>query len=146
MTGQLNDAVIDIFYRTSYGDSKTLRMSGNRLTGTIPANLFYLFQYVDLSAQDDGVSTGLTGSIPPIAPNATQIHLDLNRLSGTLPPSFYTATSLTNFTIRDNTLGGTIGDISNMASLVYLDLHGNNFVGTIPPSMWTGNLAPCTLR
>lgn len=62
------------------------------------------------------------------------LHLNDNRLSGTLPPSIASLTHLVSLLLGGNLLGGTMQDIAwhDMASLRYLVLASNNLQGTVP--------------
>ena len=122
---------------------KRVDLSGNQLTGTIPAEMFidaghnYLsgIENVDLSDNE------LTGSIPPVFQHSRRLkYLDLsgNQLTGSIPPPLgEIAGGLRYLDLSNNGLTGTIPPAlftatNNGVALTVLDLSGNQLAGTIP--------------
>ncbi|KAD4584324.1 hypothetical protein E3N88_21925 [Mikania micrantha] len=64
----------------------------------------------------------------------TKLNLSVSRLNGTLANfTFSSFTSLTHLELRQNDVFGSIpGEIRHLSKLVFLDLSGNRFSGTIP--------------
>jgi hypothetical protein len=83
----------------------------------------------------------LSGTIPSTLGNLTNLgnlRLDANQLSGTIPSSLGNLTNLGELYLGGNQLSGTIpSTFGNLAGLYYLDLAGNQFSGTIPSSLST---------
>ncbi|CAN6195181.1 unnamed protein product [Urochloa humidicola] len=91
---------------------RLLSLSGNRLTGPIPAQFSssQLF-HVDLSRN------AITGTLPPLPPTIRYFSVAANGMQGSLD--------------------GVLGDGSAApADLAFLDLSMNNFSGSIPPEVF----------
>ena len=84
----------------------------------------------------------LTGTIPPALgnlTNLTRLGLHLNNLTGTIPPALGNLTNLTELALHLNNLTGTIPPaLGNLTNLTALGLFSNQLTGTIPPAL--GNL------
>jgi hypothetical protein len=85
----------------------------------------------------------LSGSIPDQAalPSAMIVNLGFNRLSGPLPANFIASLSgaLNQFFINDNAFTGALPDLSSKPNLLQLDFSANRWTpGTFP--MWTINM------
>lgn len=124
---------------------RTLGLSNNRLTGTIPPEIGNLvnLEWLDLSDRPgrDG-DNQLTGPIPPEIGNLTKLtRLDLseNRLSGSIPVEIGQLGELESLWLFGNRLSGEIpAELGNLGSLVDLDLNDNLLGGSIPSEL--GNL------
>jgi hypothetical protein len=84
----------------------------------------------------------LVGPVPDFSDfgEITLINLNINQLSGTLPPEIGNLSNLRHLNIRDNQLSGTLPpEIGNLSSLQTLNIRFNNFTGTIPAEL--GNLS-----
>ncbi len=69
----------------------------------------------------------------------TQININNNNLTGTIPSEIGNHTSLLRIFLYSNKLSGAIPpEIGNLTNLTYLDLHSNQISGSIPPEI--GNL------
>lgn len=67
----------------------------------------------------------------------TEITLQENKLTGTIPPEIGNLTDLRNLYLNGNQLDGSIpAEIGNLVNLVNLDLTGNNLTGTIPAAIY----------
>ena len=84
----------------------------------------------------------LSGEIPPELGNLvnlTSLHLWKNRLSGEIPPELGNLVNLEELVISFNELSGKIPpELGNLANLQELSLHTNQLSGEIPPEL--GNL------
>ncbi len=75
--------------------------------------------------------------------SVSHISLNLNNVSGTIPPEIGNLNSLQNINLIANTLTGAIPpEIGNLNSLTHLFLTGNSLTGTLPPEI--GNLNSLT--
>ena len=83
-----------------------------------------------------GVTTNAAGRV-------TQLRLDDNNLTGTIPPQLGRLVTLELLRLGVNNLTGTIPPrLGDLANLEHLNLGTNNLTGTIPPEL--GNLASLT--
>ncbi|KAM3296447.1 hypothetical protein ACQJBY_038663 [Aegilops geniculata] len=139
---------------------EVIELRNNSFTGPIQASLANLshLQILDLSENQ------LVGSIPPgLGSNQGMWYFNLlgNNFSGMLPPSLYNWSSLEVFNVGGNMLHGSIPDdigskfpklesfvlganhftgtipysISNISSLITLELLENRFSGYVPPTL-----------
>jgi Leucine-rich repeat (LRR) protein len=109
-----------------------LNLSGNRLTGVIPAELGQLRALVELSLNDNQLS----GSIPPELGQLgalALLHLQGNQLSGSIPAELGQLEVLTDLRLHDNQLSGSIpAELGQLGALTVLGLHDNQLSGSIP--------------
>jgi Leucine-rich repeat (LRR) protein len=102
-----------------------LHLSGNGLTGTLPANVDISLPLYDLSFSHNL----LTGTVPRIYQNHSWLSFDIsyNKITGTLEPSFYVYEELTTtFSFEINRLSGEIpSSLIDSESISILD--GNIF-------------------
>ncbi|PRP83991.1 putative leucine-rich repeat receptor-like protein kinase [Planoprotostelium fungivorum] len=111
-----------------------LYLSGNHLTGVIPASICNMGQFantIDLS------SNLLTGPIPSCIGNlGTLVNLDLsvNHLNGSIP-SLAGFNSLSTFNLNNNSLSGSIPNEICNTKLSIMHLSGNQLTGGIPPCL-----------
>ncbi|KAH0713622.1 hypothetical protein KY289_009581 [Solanum tuberosum] len=113
-----------------------LYLNGNQLSGPIPKELFEL-SLIEFDVSNNhltgyfpvGIGSGnLTGLI-----NLIYMNHSYNNLSGEIPSSFGTLTSLRELYLGNNALQGAIpASLSSLRSLEYMDLSHNHFVGRIP--------------
>ncbi|CAN1295352.1 Probable LRR receptor-like serine/threonine-protein kinase At3g47570 [Linum perenne] len=136
----------------------------NNLTGSIPlafGNLSSLLVF-------DGTYNQLSGRVPHTLgqlKSLTKLYLNINNLSGEIPASIFNLSSLTNlwfglnyqlhgsipwnlgltlpnlerFDVAFNSLNGSVPpSLSNASNLVLLQIHNNNFTGSMP-SMTNSN-------
>ena len=136
-----------------------IRLSGQGLGGTIPAELGSLTELTVLSLPNNR----LTGMIPPQLgnlPRLRELSLGINRLTGTIPPELgdlrflrtlslfvneFTGTippelgrlvNLRNLYLADSGLTGPIPEeLGGLANLVTLWLHNNQLTGPIPSDL-----------
>ncbi|XP_016571199.2 probable LRR receptor-like serine/threonine-protein kinase At3g47570 [Capsicum annuum] len=120
-----------------------LDLAGNKLTGLIPNSLGYLTHLQLLNLEENNLTsdsslsflTSLTNS-----KNLTFLDISLNPLIGMLPVSMWNlSTSLRNFIANSCKIQGRIpNEVGNLSNLLFLELSGNNLVGSISTSI--GNL------
>ncbi|XP_012703177.2 receptor-like protein kinase 2 isoform X2 [Setaria italica] len=112
------------------GSLLELVLSGNRLSGSIPPDLFKYenLTLLDLSQND------LTGVVPDKFMNLSKLEtllLSGNKLIGEIPPSLSNVRTLSRFAANQNNFNGSVP--SNITKHVrILDLSYNNLNGTIP--------------
>lgn len=122
---------------------RTLALSGNRLSGTIPASLGSLPALQGLALE----SNQLTGSIPAELgnlSNLTYLYLSLNTISGSIPSQLGNLSKLNYLIISNTQLSGSIPpSLGNLQALTTLDLSYNaGLGGSIPDAL--GNLSNLT--
>lgn len=133
----------------------TLNLSSNHLTGTLSNNIgnFGHIQSLDLSANNlSGELPVALGSLPAIhsldlsnnmfsgslpssilrCESLLSINLAHNLLTGTVPVGFGTIfKNLTSLNLAGNMIQGRIPDLSELNSLIYLNLSSNHFRGSV---------------
>jgi serine/threonine protein kinase len=123
----------------SNGHVKSLSLSLNQLTGTIPASLGNLTYLTELWLD----TNQLTGTIPASLGKLKylmKLSLYTNQLTGIIPASLGNLKELTGLWLHDNQLTGNIpASLGNLKNLTGLWLHDNQLTGTIPTSL--GNLS-----
>ncbi len=112
-----------------------LRLSGNKLTGTIPESLCSAPDLETLSLGNNQLS----GSIPKCLEDLSKLsYLELrrNQLSGSIPSELGKLTKLRGLALEHNRLtGGIPSEIGDMSALESLDLARNQLTGSIPPKL-----------
>ena len=113
----------------------SLDLSGNRLTGSIPAELGQLQHLVQLVLY----SNGLTGSIPAELgqlQNLIYLNLSYNGLTGSIPAELGQLQNLRVLDLYDNELMGSIpAELGQLQNLRVLDLSDNELMGSIPAEL-----------
>ncbi|KAL5578758.1 hypothetical protein UlMin_011200 [Ulmus minor] len=105
-------------------------VSGLGLSGTLGYMLGSLLSLRNFDLSDNNIHDTIPYQLPP---NLTSLNLAKNNLTGNLPYSFSTMSSLSYLNVSSNSLAQSIGDIfANLSSLVSLDISFNNFSGDLP--------------
>ena len=112
-----------------------IRLSGQDLSGAIPAELGNLTELTSLSLTDNE----LTGIIPPQLGNLTRLlvlRLSNNRLTGIVPVELSELSNLSSLSISHNELTGTVPpELGRLVNLEWLLLGENGLTGSIPPEL-----------
>lgn len=121
---------------TVNGDGRVteLRLTRNRLSGTIPAELEGLAELETLSFWINQLSGSIPTELGNLA-NLGTLWLAGNDLTGPIPSELGNLANLWQLSLASNALSGTIPtELSDLANLNTLYLSGNRLSGTIPPS------------
>ena len=119
----------------SGGRVRSLNLSSNNLSGSIPSSISNLSGLLILQLQ----SNSLTGSIPSSLGDVDDlvlVQLDRNQLSGSIPSSLGNLTDLQHLTLDNNLLSGSIpSQLGNLGRLRSLYLSDNRLSGAIPEAL-----------
>ncbi|XP_058082392.1 MDIS1-interacting receptor like kinase 2-like [Magnolia sinica] len=116
-----------------------LNLSGNNLTGTIPARIGTLYKLTSLNLSANNLSGSMPLEIGNLV-NLNELDLSINHLDGSIPSTLGNLTKLTILLLDQNQISGSIPpQIGNLQDLVQLSLYENNLNGSIPPAL--GNLS-----
>ncbi|KAI3794878.1 hypothetical protein L1987_37518 [Smallanthus sonchifolius] len=114
---------------------RTLDLSHNSFSGSIPNGVLALHDLKELSLQGNHFS----GSLPfdlGFCPHLKKLDFSNNLFTGTVPESFHTLSSLNYFNLANNMLTGEFPQwIGSLTSLEYLELSGNGLTGILPESI-----------
>ena len=127
---QLTGAIPDLSQLTAL---TSLRLEGNKLTGTIPAALGQNTALTNLHLYDNQ----LTGTIPAELgqlTSLTHLHLQNNRLTGPIR-QLNGLHAIEQLNLSGNHLDGTLTNLSTLTNLKYLHLQNNNLTGTVPDNL-----------
>lgn len=116
--------------------TEILIVAENLLVGTIRDGFS---QWTDLRFVDFRVNS-FSGTLPTTifdSPSIEIIYFADNRLEGTIPDNYDSSPVLRDLYLENNLLSGTIPEIEpgTLAELSEFLVHGNQFTGTMPPSI-----------
>lgn len=135
---------------------KNLMVSKNKITGTIPADYVTLRELHNLGLSQNNLvgpvwhdewSTGLTklrsysashneltGTLPNFSKmiRMNALYLSANKLTGSIPTTISSMTSLLELKLNDNQLTGGLEYISGLSNLEVVHVSNNQLSGTIP--------------
>ncbi len=164
-TNWKSDKQIDEWYgvtTNSEGRVTQLRLSNNRLSGSIPSELGSLANLQRLNLNDNGLTgeipselgnlnkleilrltdNDLSGEIPSELGNLNKLEvlwLSRNRLSGEIPSELGNLANLEDLQVSGNLSGEIPSELGNLNKLEVLWLAGNDLSGEIPSEL--GNLS-----
>ncbi|CAJ1899847.1 unnamed protein product [Sphenostylis stenocarpa] len=115
-----------------------LDMSGNSLTGSLPLSLASLTRVRELAISFNHLSGELHPSLLSSWPELISLQLQLNDLSGRLPPEIDSLHNITLLLFSNRFSGPIPPEIGKLSSLQHLDLSYSSYNGSIPPTI--GNL------
>ncbi|KAL3747863.1 hypothetical protein ACJRO7_016645 [Eucalyptus globulus] len=111
-----------------------LDLSQNQLNGLIPQELFNLTQLKYLALSDNNLSGLLASSF--IAPALSHIHLNGNKLNGSIMHVLSNSSNLVTLDLSENEFFGSIPYwLGTLSQLSILSLRGNSFYGTFPEQL-----------
>ena len=114
---------------------KRLVLTGNQLTGEIPAGLGALTELTHLYLDQNGLSGSIPSALRSLE-NLEELSLWSNNLEGGVPAWLGDLTSLTHLSLSDNNLNGTIPpEMGNLFRLKTLYLNINDLTGEIPDDL-----------
>ncbi|KAI3853512.1 hypothetical protein MKX03_017243 [Papaver bracteatum] len=114
----------------------TLVLEKNHIYGSVPTSIMNLVGLTNLYLDENL----LTGSIPPgigSLRNLGRLNFRKNKFSGSIPSSFGNLSRLNYLVLDNNHLTGLIpSSLGNCKSLAMLDLHKNKLSGSIPKQVF----------
>ncbi|ESQ32667.1 hypothetical protein EUTSA_v10003580mg [Eutrema salsugineum] len=117
---------------------RTLDLSLNTLSGSIPLGILSLHNLKELQLQGNQFSGSLPSDIG-LCPHLNRVDLSFNRFSGEFPSTLQKLRSLNHLDLSNNLLSGEFPAwIGDMTGLVHLDFSSNELTGKLPSSI--GNL------
>ena len=121
--------------RTNLGRVYDLTLTGNRLSGTIPAefgNLTFLSSLYLYTNQLSGAIPSELGNLS----NLIYLEINHNRLSGQIPSELGSLSKLERLWLHSNQLSGQIlSELGKLTNLKYLSISSNQLSGTIPAEL-----------
>ncbi|KAL8246356.1 hypothetical protein R6Q59_007572 [Mikania micrantha] len=114
---------------------RTLDLSRNSFSGSIPNGVIALHDLKELSLHDNQFSEALPSDLG-LCPHLNKLDFSNNLFTETIPESFHALTSLSVLNLANNMLTGKFPQwVGSLISLEYLDLSGNSLTGILPESM-----------
>ena len=122
----LNGAIGDLRGMTAL---RHLHLNDNGFSGAVPGNLPTGLQqlYIRNNALDGSTFPDLSS-----LSSLSDVRLDRNALTGSVPPDDLLPPNLRILLLYNNSLSGAIPDLSDLSSLIYLYLQSNELTGAIP--------------
>ena len=119
----------------SGGRVRSLNLSSNNLSGSIPSSISNLSGLLILQLQSNSLSGSIPSSLGDVD-DLVLVQLDRNQLSGSIPSSLGNLTDLQHLTLDYNRLSGSIPlQLGNLADLRSLYLSDNRLSGAIPEAL-----------
>ena len=140
-TNWLTGTTVDDWYGVTVntGHVTILNLAYNNLVGTIPSELGYLGNLVELYLHYNTLSGSIPTTLGSLS-NLQTLILYSNSLSGSIPVELGSLSALTTLSLYSNELTGSIpSELGNISSMVQLNLQNNYISGSIPTSL--GNLS-----
>lgn len=114
------------------------KVSGNKLSGTIPEELDNLSNLEELWAESNELSGTIPATIGPGLRKLTRLYLSGNNINGSVPVNL-ALIPLEELLLSDNQFESSIPEeLFYLGSLIYLHLDNNLFSGSLPT--WIGLL------
>uniref|UniRef100_A0A7N0TNS6 Disease resistance R13L4/SHOC-2-like LRR domain-containing protein n=1 Tax=Kalanchoe fedtschenkoi TaxID=63787 RepID=A0A7N0TNS6_KALFE len=123
---------------------RSLDLSTNYLSGSIPSSLSSLLQLRRLALSSNSFSGHIPNSIG-ILTNLEELYLNSNRFTGTVPHTFNGLQCLKRLELQQNKLSGPFPDLGSLPNLSFLDASDNTISGELPANFPT-NLVQLTMR
>ena len=112
-----------------------LSLSGNGLSGEIPAELGDLTGLTRLDLRNNSLGTGIPAELGNLA-NLETLLLESSGVNGEIPAELGNLTGLTSLTLNNNGLSGEIpAELGDLTSLASLTLNNNGLSGEIPAEL-----------
>jgi hypothetical protein len=112
-----------------------LRLSGNLIGGSIPADVYNLTKLQSLHVSDNSLTGTLSTSLAKLA-NLTELLLSENRFKGKIPTEIFTLSKLTQLHLGGNLLTGTISNnITQLTNVKSVEVQFSNFSGSVPSGL-----------
>ncbi|XP_037497416.1 putative receptor-like protein kinase At3g47110 isoform X1 [Jatropha curcas] len=113
-----------------------LSIGNNQIYGELPQWFFTLASLTTMSIQFNQISGIIPAEIGTLE-KIQRIYLDHNRLSGPVPSSIGNLSSLISLQLGENNFHSAIPSNLNWHKLLFLDLSGSNFIGSIPKQLFS---------
>jgi Leucine-rich repeat (LRR) protein len=127
-----------------------LDLESNQLTGSVPQGMYNISSLVSFFINNNALNGDITPGLELLAklPNITDIWMQCNRFTGSIPAGIGEATTLQtlilNLQVDDNGNGSSSGngfggflpkELGLLQNLYILDISNNDFTGSIPPEL-----------
>ncbi|GAB4847413.1 hypothetical protein Ancab_039819 [Ancistrocladus abbreviatus] len=119
--------------------TKHFHLGENRLSGTIPLDLFSSGMSLFHVLLDNNKLTGGIPSTLGLVRSLEVVRFDRNLLTGVAPSNLNNLTNLITLLLSNNKLTGSIPNLTGMSSLSYVDMSNNTFNTSVVP-LWFSTL------
>ncbi|XP_061373650.1 receptor kinase-like protein Xa21 [Gastrolobium bilobum] len=124
-----------------------LDLSDNNLTGSLPPSLFNISSLRLINLRNNIFGGQLPEEICTIPyeigdlKNLQQLHLQNNRLRGSIPPNIFNLSGLQSLSLSYNQLSGNLPNVyHSLSNLQFLYLANNNLSGEIPSALYNASM------